>query len=443
MDKDLIPRLHREYIKKGFAVCTDSRKANKNSIFFALKGENFDGNRFAAKALDTGCAVAVIDNPKYKTDHRCLLVDNVLETLQQLSLYHRNQFHIPVIGITGTNGKTTTKELLFSILSRAFQTFATEGNLNNHIGVPLSLLSFKEPLDIAIIEMGANHQGEIANLCQLSRPGFGIITNIGKAHLEGFGSVENIAKAKSELFRYIKRNGGKLFIPGDNPLLCKLGKEIPSVFYGNNPENHCRGKITNSFPFVSLTFETPRGFGQATRGIKEEVKTRLTGNYNFENIMAAITMGLYFGVPATEIKKALENYEPKNSRSQILETGNNLVIMDAYNANPTSMVAAIENFSNFKKEGKMAVILGDMLEMGKEAEKEHQFIFRKVMEQNYDLNIFVGSHFSEIIPENSPAQVFENAEEAAQWLKKHLIKNYTVLVKGSRGIELEKITKHL
>ncbi len=435
-------------LSDGASICTDSRKTRPGAIFFALRGESFNGNRFASAALHNGCQLAVIDDPLEEAGGKFLLVDSVLETLQELSTYHRGLFNIPVLGITGSNGKTTTKELIQAVLSKRFLTQATSGNLNNHIGVPLTLLSLKDPIDMAVVEMGANHMGEIERLCQLARPTAGIITNIGKAHLEGFGSIENIASAKSELYRFIARHKGLLFVNGDNPLLCRLAGDTRRVTYGKEPENHCSGSITKGFPYLEISFRVNRGFEKISPGTSGKISTRLTGAYNFENIMAAITIGLYYGVPPDAIASAIEEYEPGNHRSQVIHTNHNTVIMDAYNANPTSMRAALENFAGFRGK-KTALLLGDMLELGEAAEKEHREIVRQAIRGGHSLAIFVGPLFSGVAPDKTgergetPIKCFSHVEKAADYLASNPLSGFTILVKGSRGIKMEQIIQYL
>ncbi len=349
-------------IDKGGRPCTDSRKAKKGGVFFALRGEQFNANQFAGEALKAGCALAVVDDPRYAEGSKYILADNVLDALQKISHYHRKRFDIPLIGITGSNGKTTTKELMHAVLATTLQTGATEGNLNNHIGVPLTLLSFRQPLDIAIVEMGANHMGEIDALCQLAMPTHGLITNIGKAHLEGFGNIDSVARAKGELFQYITRQPeipGTLFVNKDDIRLSGMTRELDYIGYGTGSDNHCTGTITTTHPYLAVRFQTNKDFGKAFKGVEGYIQSQLTGKYNFGNIMAAVTAGLYFGVPPGRICDAIASYIPGNHRSQIIKTRFNMVLMDAYNANPTSMNAALDNFIRFDGKDK-AVILGDM-----------------------------------------------------------------------------------
>jgi UDP-N-acetylmuramoyl-tripeptide--D-alanyl-D-alanine ligase len=435
-----------QLLQEGAPVCTDSRDAREGSIFFALKGEVFDGNRFAEAALKAGCRLAVIDDPKQQKGPGYLLVDSVLQTLQELGARHRQRFLIPVLGITGTNGKTTTKELVHAVLSSHFQAVATRGNLNNHIGVPLTLLELNDPAEVAIVEMGANHLGEIASLCQIAEPTHGLITNIGKAHLEGFGSLENIARAKAELYRHLEAHNGQLFVNGDNELLLRLAGKANMIKYGKQAENHCQGQIEKPFPFLEISFMVNRAFGKAAGGMQGHIRSNLTGAYNFENIMAAVAVGLYFGVPARAVARAIESYEPGNHRSQVIQTEHNTVIMDAYNANPTSMEAALENFSNFGQE-RTAVFLGDMLELGETEEEEHRKILRMAAGQGFTRLVLVGQAFSRIASETpdlpQSCSWFADSKQAAKALASSPISGYNVLVKGSRGIRMEQLLKHL
>lgn len=434
-------KLH-NLLENGSSICTDSRNPAHGSIFFALKGESFDGNKFAPVALQNGCIIAVTDEPDYSGRDGYLLVENVLETLQQLANYHRSLFNIPVIGITGSNGKTTTKELLHRVLSSKFQTNATKGNLNNHIGVPLTVLSWKNSDEIAIVEMGANHMGEIAGLCRIAEPTSGIITNIGKAHLEGFGSLQNVALAKGELYDFIRNNEGTLFVNNNHQILSDMAAGINTITYGVDNENHCTGIVTESFPLVKMSFRTTKGCGKTVEGTQGITNSNLTGEYNAENILAAITIGLYFGVDANDIIEAIESYLPENNRSQVMQTENNSLILDSYNANPTSMAAALDNFSMFRDMPRIA-ILGDMLEMGDMAFEEHTSLAEIACRQGHELLIFVGPLFREVITETSGTMAFNSVEDAAQWLYKNPVKGYRILVKGSRGIQLEKLIKHL
>ena len=423
-------------------ICTDSRLAKNGDIFFALKGENFDGNQFAKIAIEAGCELAIIDNAAFAESNKYVVVDNVLSTLQQLAKIQRGQMNIPYVAITGSNGKTTTKELVQAVLSTHFRSMATKGNLNNHIGVPVTLLSINEPTEIAVIEMGANHSGEIAALSEIAMPTHGLITNIGKAHLEGFGSVENITKAKGELFVHLKNNQGVIFANHDDPRLQALTVELPCISYGKNAANHCFGAITNSFPTLHIQFNTSGALGKTPHKVSGEIHTHLTGSYNFENVMAAVTVGLYFGVPVQKIITAIEAYRPVNHRSQLIETANNFIVMDAYNANPTSMAAALDNFSNYR-DTKRAVMLGDMLELGSVAGAEHTEIVNKVKKSDFSMHIFVGKHFMSVCTPDKQTMVFPDVNQAAEWLEKNPLKGYRILIKGSRGIRMENLLRVL
>lgn len=430
----------RQLIINGHVVCTDSRIARPGNIFFALKGDNFDGNLFVKKALEAGCIAAVADQKSLAAEN-VFVVDNVLNTLQELSLFHRRHYNIPVIGITGSNGKTTTKELVHAVLSSTFNTLATKGNLNNHIGVPLTLLNLKPEHEIAIIEMGANHVGEVGQLSALALPTFGLITNIGKAHLEGFGSLENIVKTKTELYSYVKKNNGWVFINGDNTLLVDKS-EGSRIFYGQNEKYHCSGLKTGNKPFLEIEFKINKNFGQALKATGGKIGSQLVGVYNFENILAALTIGLYFGVSPEKAIEAIERYVPTNSRSQLIENGRNTILLDAYNANPTSMVAAIENFAGFGNSPK-AVMLGDMLEMGSSSAEEHTRIIDQLLRKNFELNILVGNEFRAVAPGGKGFMIFDTSTAAAQWLSKNPISGFHILIKGSRGIQMEKVLESL
>ncbi len=424
-------------------ICTDTRKLLPRSIFFALKGDNFNGNTFAAKAIEAGCAYAVVDDPEYAAGKKYFLVENVLSTLQELARMHRSLLKIPFIGLTGSNGKTTTKELIRCVLSRRFKTFATEGNLNNHIGVPISVLSVSDEIEVAVIEMGANHQGEIALLCEICRPEYGIITNIGKAHLEGFGGPAGVIKAKSELYQYIEKNSGKIFVNRDNTILTGLIKKADTFTYGTSGLCHILGKSVPSEPFLKLRWKT--NTDNETLEQKEVVETQLTGTYNIENVLAAIAVGTWFSIPASEINAGLREYKPSNSRSQVIDTGRNTLIMDAYNANPTSMRAAIENFAALESPDKL-IVLGDMLELGDHADSEHKEILDLIREKKFARCILVGPIFSKVNQslkdKGALCETFDSSTTAQQKLKSQLskLKKHTVLIKGSRGIKLEELS---
>ena len=410
-----IEELYKHY-KQHFLVDTDTRSIRKNTIFFALKGPNFNGNSFAEKALDAGALFSVVEEPTYVTKPTILLVENVLETLQKLANYHRKQLNIPIIGLTGSNGKTTTKELLHTVLSKKYKTVATVGNLNNHIGVPLTLLSMQPDTEIGIVEMGANHQKEIELLTHLCAPNFGYVTNFGKAHLEGFGGVEGVIKGKSELYTYLKDQDGIAFVNPNDEIQLKKTKEVKRVFFEENII------LKNTNPFVEVDY----------RGTS--IKSNLIGTYNFDNICAAVTFGNYFSVPTTDIKDALESYFPDNNRSQIIKKGTHKIVLDAYNANPTSMKAAIESFQMMEGKNKI-LILGDMFELGEFEFEEHQRIAALTLEANFKTVFFIGDLFHKVTTNFLQFKEFSDFEKH---LKTKKYSNNTILIKGSRGMKLER-----
>jgi len=419
-------------------ICTDSRICPSGSIFFALKGENFNANAFALSALEKGCSFAVVDEAEFAVDERFILVDDVLETLQQLATQHRKQTGIRVIGITGTNGKTTTKELIASVLSEKYKVLFTQGNLNNHIGVPLTLLQIKPEHQIAVIEMGANHPGEIKMLCEIAQPDYGIITNVGKAHLEGFGSFEGVKLTKSELYKYIFSNGKAIFINIDNKNLVEMATKVGFKLnaanvrkYSLNPENqecNVSGQITDCSPFLNMECSIDL-FD------KFKVKTKLIGAYNAENVLAAGTIGEYFGLTKRTIKRGLEKYIPQNNRSQLTVTKHNKLVVDAYNANPTSMQAAILNFAQIEVKHK-TLVLGDMLELGEQSDQEHQNIVDLLQQNMFSTVLLVGNEFQKT---KNSYLCFQNVSELEKYLESNPIRKNYILIKGSRGIKLEKI----
>ena len=416
-------------------VTTDSRNCPEGSLFIALKGESFNGNAFAGKALETGCAYAIIDEPEYAVegDQRYILVDNCLQTLQQLANYHRRQLGTQVIGITGTNGKTTTKELISAVLSQSHNILYTLGNLNNHIGVPSTLLRLKAEHDLAVIEMGANHPGEIKFLSEIAEPDCGIITNVGKAHLEGFGSFEGVIKTKGELYDFLrKKEGSTVFIHHDNAYLMNIAGGLNLIPYGTEDDLYVNGRITGNSPY--LTFEWKAG----KDGETYQVQTQLIGEYNFPNALAAITIGLFFGVEATKINEALAGYTPQNNRSQLKKTNDNTLIIDAYNANPTSMMAALQNFRNMEVPHKM-LLLGDMRELGAESAAEHQKIADYIKECDFEEVWLVGEQFA--AAEHS-FKTYPNVQEVIKELETNKPKGYTILIKGSNGIKLSSTVDH-
>ncbi|HTB05723.1 MAG TPA: UDP-N-acetylmuramoyl-tripeptide--D-alanyl-D-alanine ligase [Bacteroidia bacterium] len=425
-----IEDLYALYLKYP-VVGTDTRNIKKDSIFFSLKGANFNANEFAKEAISKGAKYAVIDEEAHYSEG-CILVKDVLATLQQLANHHRKQFKIPVIGITGSNGKTTTKELMATVLSKKYKTHFTQGNLNNHIGVPLTLLALKKEHEIAIIEMGANHQGEIAALSNIAEPDFGIITNIGKAHLEGFGGPEGVIKAKSELYHFIKAKKGKLFVNADDELLMRLSNGIDRVTYGTSPDSDCEG-ITEKESFLAKAIFIDDG-------IEVEVQSKLAGRYNFYNMLAAACVGFTFGLTLSQIKEAIEGYVPSNNRSQVVKKESNIIWVDAYNANPSSMKSAIETFAELPENNKV-LILGDMFELGDESPKEHQSLADLIENKKcWNAVYLVGKEFGKT---KSSATLFETTEAFAEWLKTHALKERTILLKGSRGMAMEKLLEKL
>ncbi len=426
-----IEELYRIYLDHP-TVCTDTRKITKDCLFFALKGENFDGNSFAAKALEAGAAFAVIDNPQFKLNERCLLVADVLTTLQQLAAQHRSLLTIPVIGLTGTNGKTTTKELIRSVLSQKFKTYATSGNLNNHIGVPLTILGIDKQSEIAIIEMGANHQKEIELLASIAKPTHGLITNVGKAHLEGFGGFEGVKKGKGELYDNLKSSGSTVFINNENEHLMEMNRArqlTHVIYYGNKEGALVGGSIVENNPLLTVKWNY--------EGSQYEVRTNLTGSYNLENILASIAIGLHFGLSAEHINAGIETYMPGNNRSQVTRTASNTLICDYYNANPSSMSVALENFEAIDAANKV-IILGDMFELGEESDAEHTAVLKKALNTIANKRIFIGKTFKKM-GANVSAEFFEKTEEAAAELKKHPLQGATILIKGSRGMRMEQL----
>ena len=416
-------------IYKKFEACasvsTDTRKINKGDMYFALKGDNFDGNKFVKQAFVNEAKYCVVDDKNAVINDNCLLVNDVLTTLQNLATYHRKKINVPIISLTGSNGKTTTKELIKAVLSTTYKVNATKGNLNNHIGVPLTLLSFKKGLDFGIVEMCANHQKEIEFLCSISEPDFGLITNFGKAHLEGFGGEEGVIKGKSELYDFIKSNKKIAFINADDPKQIKQIGDYGSIIrFGKSDGNDCIIKFISADPFVNLSYKNI------------EIESQLIGDYNYGNIAVAVAIGQYFKVKPEAIKKAIESYQPNNNRSEIIERESTKIILDAYNANPTSMLAALKNLKQLNSEHKY-LFLGDMFELGKEAEKEHQIIVN-FAEDNFDKNIIlVGENFHKTNTK-STTQKFKTFEDLKSVLKNLNLNGSTVLIKGSRGMALER-----
>ena len=436
----MIKQLYSHFLKHPI-VCTDTRDIKPGALFFALKGENFNGNKFAEQALNAGCSIAIIDEIEYKKDDRYFLVDDVLTALQQLANYHRKQLSIPIIGITGSNGKTTTKELVHVVLSEKYKVLATKGNLNNHIGVPLTLLGINNEHEMAIIEMGANHQGEIEQLCKIAEPDFGIVTNIGKAHLEGFGGFEGVIKGKSELYKYIQEKRGKVFVHGDDLLLIELTINNDKITYGTKKLFDIVGAMNQNNGNEFISFQWATRYTASSLKNAAVVSTHLVGVYNYYNLLCAACVGNYFKVEDSAINKALREYIPSNNRSQLHKTEHNTLILDYYNANPSSMTLAIENFAELAQPNKM-VILGDMLELGAESEKEHDAIVSLLQQKNITNAILVGPYFMNA-GRSANAKTFNNSEEAVNYLKQNLVSDTTILIKGSRGIKLEKVVEVL
>ena len=407
-------------------VCTDTRQIKQNCLFFCLKGEHFNGNTFAKNAIEEGASYSIIDEKEHQSENT-ILVDNVLETLQKLANHHRKQFNIPFISITGTNGKTTSKELINTVLSQHYKTYCTQGNLNNHIGVPLTLLSIKKDCEIAIIEMGANHIGEINKLCQIAEPNYGIITNIGTAHIEGFGSKEGVMQTKNEMYNFISKNGKLIFTNNDDALLQKLSNSLNKYTYGK-VDADCVASLLSETPTIKLNWN------------KSDINSTLYGAYNFYNILLAICVGQYFKVPNDKIIKGIETYVSQNNRSQLIQLNNIDIYLDAYNANPSSMNVAIDSFASNSSVNKL-MILGDMLELGSISKTEHQNIIDKANALKIE-TYFVGTEFYNA-QEKYNFNYFKNTDELLSWIEKNEIEKNSILIKGSRGIKLEKVAEYL
>ncbi|AEH01529.1 UDP-N-acetylmuramoyl-tripeptide--D-alanyl-D-alanine ligase [Lacinutrix sp. 5H-3-7-4] len=421
-----IEQLHQLFLECK-SVSTDTRTIKKNIMFFALKGDNFNGNTFSTEALKKGAKYVIIDELEYNTSSQTILVENVLETLQQLATYHREYLNIPIIGLTGSNGKTTTKELINTVLSKKYNTTATKGNLNNHIGVPLTLLSMTKDTEIGIVEMGANHLKEIEFLSNIAKPDFGYITNFGKAHLEGFGSIQGVINGKSELYNYLITYKKHIFFNADDTIQNeKLSNYNLKSGFSNQTQNQLNINFLEANPFVTLKFQD------------QIITSQLIGKYNFTNISAAITIGSYFNVKFSDIKAAIENYAPTNNRSQIINKNSNKIILDAYNANPTSMKAALENFSNLNATYKIA-FLGDMFELGDEAQAEHQNITDLITTLNINTVYLIGTNFNSTKTENKKIKQYKTFEALKKSFNTIDITNATLLIKGSRGMALERI----
>ncbi len=412
------------------SICTDTRTLKPGDIYFALKGANFNGNLFANKAIEQGAAYAIVDEKPSTPNSFIIQVDNSLKFLQALARYHRDQFQIPVLGITGSNGKTTTKELITSILSQTYRCHATQGNFNNHIGVPLTLLQMKSDTELAVIEMGANRVGDIAELCEIANPSHGLITNVGKAHLEGFGSFDGVVRGKTELYRHIQLNGGELFVDQDNPhLFSRIGRSTYTAYSTLNRDASVYGKLLHSDPFLSFDYSIDQSPFY-------RIDALMAGDYNLKNYLAALAIGNYFNVPKEMIEKALSEYNPQNNRSQWLHSERNRILMDAYNANPDSMQLAIHNFVKLKEEKKI-LVLGEMLELGEYSIAEHQKLIDLIQLSTFEAIYLVGSNFRNVSTASYP--VFDQVDELRSYLQQHPIANSAILIKGSRAVALERL----
>jgi UDP-N-acetylmuramoyl-tripeptide--D-alanyl-D-alanine ligase len=430
--------LYRHFITADQKICTDTRKPVKGSVFFALKGANFNANSFARKALEQGCSIVVVDEPEYADSERIVLVQDVLTSMQDLANYHRKRFSIPVLAITGSNGKTTNKELINAVLSKKFKVLATVGNLNNHIGVPVTLLGIRKEHEIAIIEMGANHLREIDQLCNIADPDYGLITNIGKAHLEGFGGIEGVKKGKGELYEFLRKKGGRVFVNADDEVLNGMAVENDKITFGCKKLYDVIGKDCSNTETVSLKYTTR--YGEKDWNKLEMINTAITGRYNFINCLAAAAVGVHFKVPDAQVKQALEEYTPGMNRSQLVKTGNNTILLDAYNANPNSMTAAITNFAGYRSDNKL-LLLGDMFELGEYSESEHQKLVGQLKENGFKNVILIGNEFYK--SHGHEFQKFRTTAECREYLKSRNLKGFTILIKGSRGMTLETLQEVL
>lgn len=413
-------------------ISTDSRSILPGSLFFALKGPTFNGNTFTKKALESGASFVVVDEAAFKLNDQCLLVEDALIALQQLANHHRMTMNFPVLAITGSNGKTTTKELIRNVLAKKYNVHATKGNFNNHIGVPLTILSTPLITNFLVVEMGANHQKEIELLCKIANPDFGMITNVGKAHLEGFGGFDGVKIGKGEMYSHLHQLGKVAFVNRDNLHLNEMVKkhELDNVvYYGTEGELYCKGELLNTEPTLTMTWKCESAFG--------EIQTQLIGAYNFENVLSAIAIGNYFRVKPEDISEAIVEYSPDNSRSQIIKSGTNTIIMDAYNANPSSMEAALKNFQKMNSHSKY-ICIGDMAELGDESFKEHQRIIELLKTIDYNHLILVGKNFGAFTGEIACLH-FENSTAAAEYFQKQLPENSLILIKGSRSSKMERL----
>ena len=421
-----------ELFQKYPQVETDTRHLKPGCIFFALRGDNFNGNQFAKQALEAGAAAAIIDDANAYVDERTILVENTLTTLQQLAKFHRQQFNIPFIAITGSNGKTTSKELVNAVLASAFRTYTTQGNLNNHIGIPLTLLRIQKDAEIAVIEMGANHQEEIAGYCTYALPTHGIITNCGKAHLEGFGGVEGVRKGKGELYDFIRANHGTIFLNQDLDYLHPMSQGIAKVVTYGTKDAQTIGEIKSANPFLNVSIQKT---SNNNTNLFSDIHTQLVGDYNLANVLLAVSVGTHFNVPPEKIKKALEAYQPTNSRSQLIQKNTNTIILDAYNANPSSMQVAIQNFSKLDAAQKV-LLLGSMAELGEESMQEHQQLVNLLLSYKWKEVVLVGDGFGEL---SHPYIQLKNSSEAADWFRSQNFSHTHFLIKGSRSMKMETI----
>ncbi len=420
----MINKIYDIYLENPW-ISIDTRKIRRGALFFALKGPNFNANELAIEALKSGASFAIVDEEKYVLDHRYILVDDVLKTLQQLAKHHRKKLRCPILGITGTNGKTTSKELCLQVLKQKFKTVATLGNLNNHIGVPLSLLSIPLDTEFAIIEMGANHLGEIKFLSEIADPNYGVITNVGKAHLEGFGSLDGVLETKTELYRFLAKKNGSVFVKDNQQILIEnLPEGCPKISFGQMGDSRYQITYKGAQPYVRVEVES------------EEIQSQLIGDYNFDNIALSIAIGLEFGIDLKKIKKGIEEYAPTNNRSQIIKTQLNTVLLDAYNANPMSVEKAIQNLSNINHSNKI-MILGDMFELGQEQDKEHVNVINQSLNSGIKEVYFVGDIFNRL--NQTAYKSFKTTNELKQYFKRNQMKEAFVLIKGSRGMKLEQL----
>jgi UDP-N-acetylmuramoyl-tripeptide--D-alanyl-D-alanine ligase len=431
---DIVEKIYSLYVK-GHRICTDSRSIDKGDIFFALKGETFNGNRFAVQAIERGAEIALVDDPFLKEYPKVIFVPDVLEFLQALASYHRSKLNIPIIALTGSNGKTTTKELITCVLKDKFKTFSTQGNLNNHIGVPLTILSVPVNAEMAVVELGANHEGEISKLCEIVKPTHGLITNIGKAHLEGFGSIDGVKRAKSELYNFLFKSDGKVFIDTNNKELNEIIIKFP---FKNNVIPYGRdlyhvNRIASKKGKLSFNFSV-------SSGITFSIKTQFAGEYNIENILAAFCVSNYFNVDNKKAIQCIESYIPSNNRSQIINTKSNTLIIDAYNANPSSMEFALHNFSNTQHRYPKVAILGEMLELGKYTESEHNRIAEMATRLGFELLVFVGNGFKQTQHNHL---WFSTSKKCLKYFESNPLTKKFILIKGSRGVKMDIIADYL